>query len=283
MNRKSKNKRRPASRKKAQQQTGGALSWWRNLGRGPKWLVVTMTPVIFAAAVPGILPWAADRTRDLFGEPPLSARGADDTSLIAGDFWATDAVLTDPLSFEILSMIKARDGAQMGMSGQQITLDSNRAGQIDIEKITAVVEQRRPPLAGTSFVSEPQGDAEALMIEFPLDSGAGVEIPALVPDKSGDPAKAAAPYLANGKIRYVEQGKPEHLVIRASTTKCYCLWRVRIEYSYRGSPGTLVVPPPNEKPFATTAWTAHKVQYEMNVTNQQRHDCVALPTTCRTR
>jgi hypothetical protein len=276
--------RRQATPKAAPQPTGRALSWWRNLGRGPKWLVVTLTPLIFATAIPGIVPWAADRMRDLFGEQPLTARGEDYPELIAGQYWATDDVLTEPLAnFNGLTTVREHVSAQMGVSGQQITLTSNRAGQIDIVKITAVVEQRRPPLAGTAFIADPQGEADVGLIEFHLDSGA--EIPALVPDESDDPVKAATPYLANGKIRYVEQGKPDHLVIRAFTKQCYCQWRVRIEYSYRGSRGQLVVPPPGEKPFATTAWTTHKVEYNMNYADAdgapQRHDCVMTPASCR--
>jgi hypothetical protein len=271
-----------ATRKAAPQQTGRTLSWWRNLGKGPKWLVVTVTPLVLAAAIPGIVPWVADRTRDLFGEPPLTARGEAYPELIAGLYWATDTVLTEPTSYDSLAAVRDHRGAQMGMSGQKITLDSNRAGQIDIEKITAVVEQRRPPLAGTAFIADPQGDADVILVEFRLDSG--TEIPALVPDESGDPAKATLPYLTNGKIRFVEQGKPEHLVIRASTSRCYCQWRVRIEYSYRGSRGQLLVPSPGEEPFATTAWTSHKVQYNMHSADSgipERHDCVALPSSCR--
>jgi hypothetical protein len=273
---------RKATPKAAPQQTGRALSWWRSLGRGPKWLVVTVTPLIFAAAIPGIAPWAADRTRDLFGEQPLTARGENYPELIAGAYWATDDVLTEPLAnfTSSLTIIQEHGGVQMDVSGHQITLTSNRAGQIDIVKITAVVEQRRPPLAGTTFIADPRGEGDVGLIEFHLDSG--TEIPALVPDESGDPTKAATPYLANGKIRYAEQGKADHLVIRAFTKKCYCEWRVRIEYSYRGTHGQLIVPSPGEKPFATTAWTTHKADYLYTTDGTvQRYDCVAEPVKCR--
>lgn len=107
----------------------------------------------------------------------------------------------------------------------------------------------------------------------PADSGAGTEIPALVP---GDGA-GARPYLSDGKIRFVEQGKPEHLVIRAKTERCFCLWRVRIEYSYRGGKHTLVAPPA----FATTAWGPHRVEYTMRIEGPQRYDCLAQPASCR--
>ncbi|SDI98701.1 hypothetical protein SAMN05192558_104190 [Actinokineospora alba] len=277
---------RKAAPKDARPEAGPALSWWRNLGRGPKWLAATMTPLILAVAIPGIAPWAVDRTRDLFGEQKLTASGEDYPSLIAGAYWTTDAIVTEPMSTFTYKAVVDRDGAQMGTSGHKVTLISNRAGQIAIEKVTAVVESRRPPLAGTAFIADPQGSADVAQFDFQLDSFIGGEIPALVRDESGDPTKPMTPYLANGKIRYVEEGKPEHLMIRASTTKCYCQWRVHIEYSYRGSRTQIIVPPPSAKPFATTAWSSHQIEYNMHTDNNgtaARHDCGAQPSICRTK
>ncbi|MGH3862255.1 hypothetical protein [Actinokineospora sp.] len=266
-------------------EAGPALSWWRNLGRGPKWLAATMTPLILTVAIPGIAPWAVDRTRDLFGEQKLAASGENYPSLIAGAYWATDFVVTEPISTFDYKAVVDRDGAQMGTSGHKVTLISNRAGQIAIEKVTAVVEHRRPPLAGTAFIADPQGVGDVAQFDFQLDSFIGGEIPALVRDESADPTKPMAPYLANGKIRYVEEGKPEHLMIRASTTKCYCQWRVRIEYSYRGGRAQVIVPPPSAKPFTTTAWSNHQIEYNMHsgdTGTAARHDCTTQPSTCRT-
>ncbi|WIX87779.1 hypothetical protein [Amycolatopsis sp. DG1A-15b] len=56
-------------------------------------------------------------------------------------------------------------------------------------------------------------------------------------------------------------------MIRAKTERCFCLWRVRIEYSYRGDKHTLVVPPPSRPP--------HRVEYTMRI------DCLAQPASCR--
>jgi hypothetical protein len=246
--------------------------------------VVTVTPLILAAAVPGILPWAADQTRDVFGEEPLTAHGEAFPEIVAGTYWAVDDVLTEEATNLSLPAFRDRGAVQMGISGQRITVESNRSGRIDLEKITAVVEERRRPLAGTAFIADPQGGSDVTLLEFRLDSGAGDEIPALVPDESRDPAKAT-PYTTDGSIRFVEQGKPEHLVINATTTTCFCLWRVHIEYLYRGDRGELVVPPPGEKPFATTAWTKHRVQYLFTVDNVDRAtrlDCTTRPASCRT-
>lgn len=253
------------------------LAWWRGLGRAPKWLLATVTPLVLAVAVPGVAPLVADRARDLFSGDVLTVRGEPHPQLVAGQYWATDAVLTGPASGRVLDEVRQHTNAQLGTSGQQVTLESHRSGRIDIESITAVVEERREPLAGTAFVADPQGSEEAALVEFRLDSGAGLEIPALVP---GD-AAGARPYLADGKIRFVEQGKPEHLVIRAKTERCFCLWRVRIEYTYRGDKRTVVVPPAGQPPFATTAWGPHRVEYNMRTEGPERYDCQAQPASCR--
>ncbi|MDQ7808325.1 hypothetical protein Q5425_31715 [Amycolatopsis sp. A133] len=262
---------RPAPRPKS------GLAWWRGLGRAPKWLLATVTPLALAVAVPGVAPLVADRTRDLFSDEVLTARGESHPELVAGLYWATDAVLSAPASGQVFDEIRQHTNAQLGTSGHQVTLESHRAGRIDIETITAVVEERRLPLRGTAFVADPQGSEEAALVEFRLDSVAGREIPALVP---GD-APGGRLYLSDGKIRFVEQGKPEHLVIRAKTERCFCLWRVRIEYSYRGGKRTLVVPPAGQPAFATTAWGPHDVEYNMRTDGAQRYDCLARPASCR--
>lgn len=256
-------------------------SWWRELRRGRKWLAATVVPLVLAVAIPGIAPWVVDRTRDLVGEEPLTARSEAYPGLIAGDYWATGDVLTG--SFEDVSGRLREHGVQMGMSGHKITLDSNRSGQIHIERITAVIEQRRPALDGTAFIMDPQGTGDVALIEFRLDAGTGEEVPALVARDFNEPAESV-PYLADGKVLYVEQGQPQHLVVRASATKCYCRWRVHIEYTYRGDRSELVVPPSHDEPFATTAWTRHKIQYNMHGADgrtPQRHDCVREPAGCR--
>jgi hypothetical protein len=259
--------------------TGGASAWWRRLGKGPKWLALTVVPLLLAAVVPGGAPWITDRTRDLVGQQPLDGRGDVQPELVVGSYWATDAILTDSAT-DVWRAIRNQGGVQMKTSGQKVTLESNRAARIDIDKITAVVEQRRAPLSGTASIADPQGDSSGLRIDFNLD--AGTEIPAVLTDDTRDPAKAPIPYSANGIIRYIEQGKPEHLLIRASTTKCHCLWRVRIDYTYRGERGQIVVPPPDASPFATTAWASHKVQYVTDTGSEpRRNDCVAVPASCR--
>ncbi|WP_410668773.1 hypothetical protein [Amycolatopsis sp. cmx-4-68] len=261
------------------------LAWWRGLGRAPKWLLATVMPLVLAVAVPGVAPLVADRTRDLFSGDVLTARAESYPDLVAGQYWATDAVITEPATGpatgRVLDEVRRHTSAQLGVSGHQVTLESHRSGRIDIEKITAVVEERRLPLAGTAFVADPQGSEETALVEFRLDSGAGIEIPALVPSDTA----GARPYLTDGKIRFVEQGKPEHLVIRAKTETCFCRWRVRIEYSYRGDQRTIVLPPPGQPAFATTAWGYHAVEYNMHTGDAsqtaQRHDCQAQPAACR--
>jgi hypothetical protein len=275
--------RRTAPKAAAPARASEARSLWRRLGKGPKWLLVTAVPLLLAAVIPGGAPWIVDRTLDAFGQRPLDARGEAYPQIMAGQYWATDEILTDPVSYDIMALIQSR-GAQMGTSGHRITLESNRAGRIDVDKVTAVVEQRRAPLAGTAFIADPQGDSEALLIEFNLDLGS--EIPAQLKGESNSSERKATPYGANGKIRYVELGKPEHLLISAFTTKCYCQWRVRVDYSYRGSRGHLIVPPPSERSFVSTAWVDHKVEYNMNSAESgipQRHDCLAGPIICRSK
>ncbi|MFJ9783576.1 hypothetical protein ACIRSS_28630 [Amycolatopsis sp. NPDC101161] len=268
---------RPAERPKR------GPGWWHRLGKVPKALVATATPLVLAVAIPGVAPLAADRTRDVFSDEVLTAHGESYPSLVAGAYWATDAVLTVPSSYDVFDEMSRHTSAQLGTSGQQVTLESHRSGRIDLEKITAVVEERCTPLAGTAFVADPQGSGEAALIEFRLDAAAGTEIPALVP--GDDPGGPTRPYLTDGKVRFVEQGKTEHLVIRAHTEKCFCRWRVRIEYSYRGSRRSLVVPPSGQPAFATTAWGPHDVEYNMHSgetgIGPKRHDCRAQPASCR--
>jgi hypothetical protein len=105
-----------------------------------------------------------------------------------------------------------------------------------------------------------------------------------VADESGDPGKATRPYLSDGKVLFLEKGQTEHLIVRASTRKCFCMWRVRIEYSYRGDRRTVTLPPPESPPFRTTAWGFHRVEYNMNTADgaaPARYDCVARPAACR--
>lgn len=268
---------RPAKRPKR------GPAWWNKLGKVPKTLVATATPLVLAVAIPGVAPLTVDRAKDVFSDEVLTARGESYPGLVAGEYWATDAVLTGPVSDDVLAEMGKHTLAQLGTSGHQVTLESHRSGRIDIEKITAVVEERKAPLAGTAFIADPQGTGDAALIEFRLDSGAGSEIPALVPGE--DPGGPTRPYLTDGKVRFVEQGKTEHLVIRAHTEKCFCRWRVRIEYSYRGSRRALVVPPPGQPAFATTAWGRHDVEYNMHSgepdIGPKRHDCRVQPATCR--
>jgi hypothetical protein len=127
---------------------------------------------VLAVAVPGVAPLVADRARDLFSDEVLSARGESYPELVAGQYWATDAVLGQPASSRVLDEVRQHTHAQLGTSGQQVTLESHRSGRIDLETITAVVEERRKPLGGTAFVADPQGSEETALVEFRLDSGA---------------------------------------------------------------------------------------------------------------
>ncbi|HWE88203.1 MAG TPA: hypothetical protein VG317_01915 [Pseudonocardiaceae bacterium] len=264
-------------------ETGKNPSWWRRVGRGPKWLIATIAPIIVATAVPGVAPWATDHIRDLLGQPPLSAISSAEPGLLAGSYWATNSILTAPYSDEIYTAIQNEGGVQIGTSGQLITLTSNRAGQIDIEQVTAVIEARQPPLAGTAFIAPPQGGGIGLTVQFHLDSGD--QVPALVPSDPNYPDKNLKPYLADGSYLYLEQGKSEPIAIQATTTTCYCQWRVRINYVYRGQAGQITVPPPGQRPFGTTAWASHyRVEYDTNVFHAgippARYDCVAEPARC---
>lgn len=289
MSAKKKSGKKKAKKKAAaeEQPSSRVALWWRNLGKGAKGAVVAVSSVVVAAVIPGTVPWVTDRASDVFGQAPFAARGEARPQLMAGQYWATGVVLTEPVSIAVLTAVEA-NGAQLGTSGHEITLDSNRSARIDLESITAVIEQRKPPLAGTAFIADPQGAGDVAQIAFHLDSGAGQEVPALVPPPRGDDESAPQePYLAAGEVRYLERGKPEHLVISASTSSCYCLWRVHIRYSYRGSFGDVIVPPVGEPPFATTAWAPHAVEYNLNTAKEgstpQRIDCKADPKACRTK
>ncbi|MCP2181536.1 hypothetical protein LY12_002813 [Prauserella alba] len=256
---------------------------WAKVRAGFTWtkafVVGGVTLLATAAAIPGVLPWLHDHGRDLVGEEPLTVEGEAKPDLLAGVYWATDEVITAPADWDVFERISS-SGAQMGTSGHVVKLHSNRSARIVIEGLTAVVEQRREPLSGTAYVADPQGgDMEALLVDIPLDRGGG-EVPALVRRDGGEPR----PYGTDGRIRYIEQGVAERLLVKASTETCHCTWRLRIDYSYRGEQGRLVVPPRGQPAFETTAWSRHKVEYDMHSAEDRvprRHDCVRDPHSCR--
>lgn len=258
--------------------------WWRRLstvgGRAKVAVVGTVGLVATLAAIPGAYGWLHDQARDLVGEDPLVAEGRANPAVITAVYWATDDIVTGSTTRDVLEAIKS-GGAQMGTSGHTVTLNSNRAGRIDVVGITAVVERRERPLAGTAFLADPQGgDSDALLVRVPLDAG-GDEIPARVQRGGGQPR----PYGADGRIRYVEQGKAEHMIVQASTETCHCTRRLRIDYTYRGQHGTVTVPPRDRPAFETTAWGRHAVQYDAwgaGVGQLTRTDCARHPGECRT-
>ncbi|MCR3720785.1 hypothetical protein LY15_002772 [Prauserella flava] len=266
-----------------QRKSSWLRSAWAKVRAGFTWtraaVVGVLTLVATTATIPGAYPWLHDNARDLFGEEALTTEGEAKPDLLAGAYWATDEVVTASADWRVFDRISS-SGAQMGTSGHIVKLHSNRAARIVIEGLTAVVEQRREPLSGTAYLADPQGgDMEALLVDIPLDRG-GREVPALVRRDGGQPR----PYGVDGKIRYLEQGVAEQLLIKASTENCHCTWRLRIDYSYRGETGQVVVPPRGQPAFETTAWTRHKVEYDMHSAEDRvprRHDCVRDPHSCR--
>ncbi|WP_235079549.1 hypothetical protein [Amycolatopsis orientalis] len=252
----------------------------QTLLKGPKRIVAAVATLLLAAVVPWAAPWLVDRGKDVFGGEPVTASSHDFPDVVAGRYWATAATITgqpESVGFEIFQ----REGAQLGVSGHEIALTSNRSGRIDLVRITAVVEQRLAPLSGTAYVQDPQGTAEEPIMDFHLDSGD--DVPALV--AGPDPDRASRPYLADGKLQYLESGQTLHLILRGSTHRCFCTWRVRIEYSYRGDRRTLTLPPPGSPGFKTTAWGFHRVEYNQNTADgggAKRFDCTSEPAKCRT-
>ncbi|HEY4459020.1 MAG TPA: hypothetical protein VGN81_32200 [Pseudonocardiaceae bacterium] len=258
---------------------------WQKISRGPKWVIVTAVPILLATAIPGLAPWVVDRAQDLMGLPPLTATASNDPELEEGQYLATDSVLAVPASSDVYHTMVEQGAVQLGKSGQLITLTDNRSGEIYINRITATIESRRPPLSGTALVIPPQGMGETITVDFALGVGED-RVAAMVPADSGSPDKGTRPYLADGKFLYLQQGQSQPIAINASAKSCYCEWRVLINYVYRGNPGQLVVPPIDQKPFATTSWASgYRIEYIFDEGQQDpwhRYVCATDLGKCQT-
>jgi hypothetical protein len=263
----------------------GSKNWWQKISRGPKWVVATVVPILLATAIPGLAPWVVDRAQDLFGGAPLTATASDYPELEAGRYLATDSVLTVPASSDVYHTMLNQGAVQLGRSGHLITLIDNRSGEIYVNRITAVIESRRPPLAGTAMAILPQGEGSTITADFALGAGED-RVAAMVPVEPGGADKETRPYLADGKFLYLQQGQSQPIAINASAKSCYCEWRVLVDYVYRGTPGELVVPPIGQKPFATTSWAnGYQAEYVFDDDLQvpwHRYVCATDVGKCKT-
>ncbi|HJP74987.1 MAG TPA: hypothetical protein VJ914_11995 [Pseudonocardiaceae bacterium] len=275
------------SQRESQEDIGDKASknWWQKISRGPKWVIVTAVPILLATAIPGLAPWVVDRAQDLVGGAPLTATASDDPGLEEGQYLATDSALTVPASSNVYQTMLNQGAVQLGRSGQLITLTDNRSGEIYVNRITATIEARRPPLSGTALVIPPQGMGETITVDFALGVGAD-RVAAMVPADSGSPYQGTRPYLADGKFLYLQQGQSQPIAINASAKSCYCEWRVLIDYVYRGKSGELVVPPIGQKPFATTSWASgYQTEYIFDENLQEpwhRYVCATDLGKCQT-
>jgi hypothetical protein len=117
--------------------------------------------------------------------------------------------------------------------------------QVLISGIRARVLERKPPLAGTGFVCQPQAEAKIRYVRIDLDD----------PDPTGRVIEGVPldRQLEERPVAFtVAENETEVFDITASTDRCYCRWILELITTQGGDEEVITVPE-DETPFETTA------------------------------
>jgi hypothetical protein len=253
------------------EQASGEASWWGRLSLGAKALAGLITTVAVLAAVPGVTSYVTDHVQDLYGGSPLQVDANMKDSTL-GLYWATGAVVNAPVE-TALGEIARQGGAPAGYSVQELLLENRRAVTLYVTAIEPVDIERRPPFAGTLFGYPPQGEQANISLRLRLDAARPVPLD----QASGQPFFGAKHIdLIPSEVQIVD--------VQSEALHCYCTWRLRITYRYRGKAQTIVVPPANQPPFQMTAFVrpqGYRVQYVSDGSSEiKRIDCATAKSNC---
>ncbi|MFB9236288.1 hypothetical protein ACFFWC_12130 [Plantactinospora siamensis] len=223
---------------------------WRQLSRGTRALVALLVTTAIAAAVPGAIPYVTDRAADLAGNPPLRVDVVAHGST-AGLYLASATARTDPAGS--LRDAEGQPGwVPVGETEQVLTLEGRRSGTVAITALAVEMVDQRAPLTGTLIGMPAQGEKENTLLEMALDNPGSRPL-----------GTDGAPYFV---AHHLELAKGELRVIRVTswTNRCFCTWRLRLTYHYRGGDHSLVLPAADRPPFQMTAAAPaadYQVQY----------------------
>lgn len=234
---------------------------WRRLSRGTRVLVALLATTAIAAAVPGAIPYVADRALDIFNNPALRV-DVKTYGPTAGLYVASEKVHTEP-ELVVTGLVEP-EWVSVGDSQQILTLEGRRAGSVAITGLVAEVIERRAPLVGTFVGGGAEGQVDNTLLELRLDDPQGVPL-----------GTDGAPYFAAHHL-VLARGELHVIRVTSWTDKCYCTWRLRMTYHYRGADHTLLVPAPDRPPFQLTAAappTDYQVQYVLQGSSWTRTDC----------
>ncbi|WP_157746479.1 hypothetical protein [Micromonospora inositola] len=217
-----------------------------------------------------MIPYVSDGALDLVDNPPLRVDVRSNGST-AGLYLASDTARSEPAG--ALRNPGGPGWVPLGDSEQVLILEGRRSGTVAITGLVAEMVERRPPMTGTFFGIPAQGEQENTILEVRLDDPQGVPL-----------GRDGAPYfvahhleLAKGELRVIR--------IRSWTNECFCSWRLRMTYHYRGADHILLLPAPDKAPFQTTAGAARPADYQVQyVWNSHgvlvRLDCRTNGTEC---
>jgi hypothetical protein len=244
----------------------GALGLaWRRLSRGARALVALLATAALTAAVPDVLPYVSDRALDLVDNPPLRVEVVTNGST-AGLFQASERARDE--SVEALGRPVGPGWVPVADAEQVLTLEGRRSSAVAITGMAVEMVERRAPLTGTLYGVQSQGEKEDTTLEMPLDD------PRVVPRGTD-----GAPFFA---AHHLELARGELHVIRivSWTNQCFCTWRLRMTYHYRGADRTMLIPAADRPPLQLTAAVRpadYQVQYVWN------YDGVVVRLDCRTQ
>lgn len=241
---------------------------WTRIGA-----LVALVGVLAAyAAVEPLRSYTVDWVQDRRGTPPLEV-DVRVVETVYGRYWASETVVDVP-SEAALDEIQRQGGALVGYSRQELTLQTRRDATLYVTGIEPVEIQRRPPLAGTLFAVQPQGELENSELRLRLDAVRPVLL-----DQDGE-----RPFFVG---KHISLGRGEiHVVnVQSETLRCFCTWRLQISYRYRGTTRTLLVPPAGSDPFRMTGPVRpenYGAQYVYSFTENgvERFDCAATKKRC---
>ncbi|MGJ6965375.1 hypothetical protein ACSDR0_26040 [Streptosporangium sp. G11] len=149
--------------------------------------------------------------------------------------------------------LNVRGPKSMGRSRLRISLEGNRVKPVLIQKITARIVKRLPPLSGGLVGTGPQGGDAVPKVQFNLDSS---DLEARITKDDG----TAGPHYINEHYSFLEFGEPMVMIVNAYTARCYCEWVIDMTVRSDGKVEKQTIDD-NGRPFRTSAF-ARKYESE---------------------
>jgi hypothetical protein len=216
---------------------------------------IVLTTILTAGAT-HFAPKVLDGVKEVAGGDSVAVSASGDYVLTPGDTWVMGSAWNaEPpaLDGSEADWYESHGAVQAGYSGNRVGIENLRSGPVDILAARAVIEQRLPPLTGTLFSLPPEGEVGDVALWIDLDAADPVAFE-LTGAENPD-AHSRAPYFATRHIQLIEKDRVYFRVL-ARTRKCYCRWRLRIDYRQNGKVAALTVPGAAEPAFQTTAFAS---------------------------